>query len=145
MTTDRRIQLAEYDPDWPAAFDREQTIIAQALGRGIVELHHIGSTAIAGIAAKPLIDIMVTVPSLSPLESAYTAPLESIGYHPEEVNDPGRWFFWKGRPRTHQIHVVEHDGWHHWRLLVFTWEQVHGDPDYVVRSVADLLEQQRML
>lgn len=116
---DRRIELVAYDLAWPAAFSREQELIARALGSAAVELHHIGSTAIPGIAAKPLIDIMVAVAPLNPEESGYAQSLRPLGYHAEDVNDPGRWFFWKGRPRTHQIHIVEHDGWHYWRLLVF--------------------------
>jgi GrpB-like predicted nucleotidyltransferase (UPF0157 family) len=78
----------------------------------VVEIEHIGSTAVPGMAAKPVIDIMVGVRSLVGAKSAIPA-LESLGYvYWRENPDPGRMFFVKGMPpygnqRTHHVHIVE--------------------------------------
>jgi GrpB-like predicted nucleotidyltransferase (UPF0157 family) len=80
---------------------------AAALGRLAVEIHHIGSTAIPGLAAKPVIDIMIVVRRLDDATDCI-APLSQLGYvfndHPQNVD---RRFFRKRPPRTHHVHVVE--------------------------------------
>ena len=56
-----RIELAEYDPAWPALFAREEAQIRSILGDRVVRLEHTGSTSVPGLAAKPIIDITMTV------------------------------------------------------------------------------------
>src|SRR3954447_9828382 len=51
------IHLEEYDTEWPRLFEREATRIRTALGDGVVQLEHVGSTSVPGLAAKPIIDI----------------------------------------------------------------------------------------
>lgn len=74
-----RIQLAEYDPAWPALFAREAERIRSVLGALVVRLEHTGSTSVPGLAAKPIIDLTLEVPDSSD-EAAYVPPMEAAGY-----------------------------------------------------------------
>jgi GrpB-like predicted nucleotidyltransferase (UPF0157 family) len=73
------IQLAEYDPQWPALFEREAERIRGALGKKARLVEHTGSTSVPGLVAKPIIDIVLVVPDSSD-ESEYVPDLESAGY-----------------------------------------------------------------
>jgi GrpB-like predicted nucleotidyltransferase (UPF0157 family) len=73
------IQLAEYDPLWPRLFAREADRIRAVLGERALRLEHVGSTSIPGLAAKPIIDLVLAVPD-SADESAYVPDLEQAGY-----------------------------------------------------------------
>ncbi|MEH2240967.1 GrpB family protein [Nostoc sp.] len=107
------VNIVEYDPGWQTLFTEEAARIWQALGNDlVVQIEHIGSTAVPGMAAKPIIDIMVGVHSLVNAKSAVPI-LESLGYvYWREDPRPGRMFFVKGMPpygkqRTHHVHIVE--------------------------------------
>ena len=73
-----RIQVVEYDPRWPALFEREASRIRQALGDRALRIEHTGSTSVPGLAAKPVIDIVLVVGN-SADEDAYRAALEECG------------------------------------------------------------------
>ena len=73
------VVLVEYDPAWPALFTREAERIRSILGDTVVLLEHIGSTSVPGLAAKPIIDMLLVVPDPAD-EPAYVAPLEAHGY-----------------------------------------------------------------
>lgn len=81
------IVLADYDPAWRARYDREAATISEALGDRVREVKHIGSTAVPGLAAKPIIDILVVVQDSSQ-EAAYIPALEGAGYV-LRVREPG--------------------------------------------------------
>lgn len=68
--------LAEYDPEWPALFAREEKRIREALGERVERLEHVGSTSVPGLVAKPRIDILLVVPD-SAEEAAYVPALEA--------------------------------------------------------------------
>lgn len=96
-------------------FEEEAQTICKALGKDlIVDIQHIGSTAVPGLAAKPVIDIMIGVRYISDGQSTIK-PLENLGYvYWRDNPNPERMFFVKGMPpygekRTHHIHVVEID------------------------------------
>jgi GrpB-like predicted nucleotidyltransferase (UPF0157 family) len=74
-----KVQLADYDPDWPRLFQREADRIRRVLGERVVQLEHVGSTSVPGLAAKPIIDIQISVADLEPL-AAFRQPLERLGY-----------------------------------------------------------------
>jgi len=76
---DGKITLVEYDPEWPRLFEREQRRIGAALGDRMVLLEHVGSTSVPGLAAKPIIDMLLVVPDSSD-EAAYVPLLEAAGY-----------------------------------------------------------------
>jgi GrpB-like predicted nucleotidyltransferase (UPF0157 family) len=111
MTTPQ-VVLVDYDPQWPARFARERERIVAALG-ALAMVEHVGSTAVPGVAAKPIIDIMVGVRGLPSTFEKYVGPLQSVGY--EYVPTPGisgRWFF-QQEPwgiNTHHLHLVEQEG-----------------------------------
>ena len=121
MTHRKTIEIVAYDRGWPAAFDAEATRLRTALTSLALRIDHQGSTAIPGLAAKPIIDIQISVATLQPL-SAYGARLEAIGYvhvpHPDDsfcpfFHRPGDW------PHSHHVHVVERGGREERRTLAF--------------------------
>jgi GrpB-like predicted nucleotidyltransferase (UPF0157 family) len=105
--------LADYDPLWPVAFEEERVRLAQALGPVARGMEHYGSTAVPGLCAKPILDILVGVSPLSEWERC-RAPLEALGYdYAEGAGVPGHYIFGRGRDRserTHLVHVVEYEG-----------------------------------
>jgi len=105
--------LVDYDPDWPAAFEEERARIHSVLGDVARSIEHYGSTAVEGLRAKPILDILVGV---APLEAWIECklPLEKLGYdYAENAGVPGHFIFGRGRDRserTHLVHVVEFNG-----------------------------------
>jgi GrpB-like predicted nucleotidyltransferase (UPF0157 family) len=75
----REIKIVAYDTDWPKKFETHARLIAGALGGSALRIEHIGSTSVPGLAAKPIIDILVVVTD-SAYESAYLPLLEAAGY-----------------------------------------------------------------
>jgi GrpB-like predicted nucleotidyltransferase (UPF0157 family) len=85
----------------------EVTRLRVAVGDHLLAIEHIGSTAICGLSAKPIIDIGAAVAS-SKEAIRYLAPLTELGYEFRGANGlPGRAYFVKGHPRTHHLHVLE--------------------------------------
>ena len=101
------VELVPYNPAWPQQYQTESQKIQTALADYLLEIHHIGSTAIPGLTAKPIIDIMLTVKNLEDAVECI-APLKQLGYffldYPQNTD---RRFFKKGFPRTHHLHIVE--------------------------------------
>jgi GrpB-like predicted nucleotidyltransferase (UPF0157 family) len=116
--------VVPYDEAWPSLFAEEQTRIEDAIGLRVEEIEHIGSTAVPGLAAKPVIDTMVGVRSLDEAP-ILVERLVGIGYEyvPEfERVLPLRSYFRKMRERrrTHQVHLVERSNAEWWdRHLLF--------------------------
>jgi len=75
----REIIIAQYDPAWPAKFERHASTIVRVLGSSALQIEHIGSTSVPGLAAKPIIDILVVLKD-SADESTYLPQLEAAGY-----------------------------------------------------------------
>ena len=94
------IFLVKYDPDWVRQFDEEAFRLREVLSSSLlVRIDHFGSTAIPGLTAKPIIDILVGVNSLEEARTEAVSPLESIGYAFWSHNpDPDHLFFAKGLP-----------------------------------------------
>ena len=103
----RTILVTEYDPQWPILFEREKAEMIAALGSSLLMIEHIGSTAIPGLAAKPVIDIGVGVRSLADAP-AFMPSIEKLGYAYEPTLEqllPERRFFWKGTSAIHTCHL----------------------------------------
>lgn len=102
----QRVIVVDYDPAWPRAFCEEAARIRAILAENCVAIHHIGSTAVPGLAAKPIIDIMPVVRSLERVDLARAA-FEDLGYeYMGEFGIPGRRYMRKGGDkRTHQVHI----------------------------------------
>ncbi len=119
------VEIVDYDPRWPGLFDREAERLRAALDPSlIVGLEHFGSTAIAGLSAKPIIDILIAVRSLTGARARFVEPLRRLDYvYWAENPKQDRMFFVKGMPpfgpkRSHHVHVTEPDG-EMWRRLAF--------------------------
>jgi GrpB-like predicted nucleotidyltransferase (UPF0157 family) len=115
------LEIKPYDPRWPADFEQERARLAEALGSLAVRIEHNGSTAVPGLAAKPVIDIQISVRQLHPID-LYAGRLADLGYvhvlHRDEAFAP---FFHRPEtwPHTHHIHVVTADGEEESKTLAF--------------------------
>ena len=102
----RKVEVIDYQNSWCAKFDEEADILKSAIGFLNPNIHHIGSTSVSGLAAKPIIDILIEIDDVGSLDD-HAKHLEEVGYHGRGENGiPGRRYFEKGgEDRTHQIHV----------------------------------------
>ena len=113
--------VTPYDPRWPIEFERERARLAAALGPAALRIDHNGSTAVPGLAAKPVIDIQVSVARLQPMD-AYSPALAGLGYiHVPHDDDAFCPFFHRPAswPHTHHVHVVQAGGDEERRTLAF--------------------------
>jgi GrpB-like predicted nucleotidyltransferase (UPF0157 family) len=122
----REFRIAPYDPVWPRDYEAEADRIARACRDLPLRIEHVGSTAVPGLSAKPIIDILVGVPPRATREP-YIAAIRGLGYdHRGALGIPGRNYFRRGSPRTHHIHLVN---WSSalWRdhLLFRDWLRAH--------------------
>ncbi|HEY7396615.1 MAG TPA: GrpB family protein [Gemmatimonadaceae bacterium] len=135
-----KIVLAEYDPAWTHAFSREAERIRPVFGALLVELHHIGSPAVPGLRAKPVIDMLAVVSDVRALDKQ-TKGFEALGYEAMgEFGLLGRRYFRRDDPagvRTHQVHAyaVESSGEIERHLNFRDYIRQHPD---VARAYSDL-------
>jgi GrpB-like predicted nucleotidyltransferase (UPF0157 family) len=134
------ITLADYDPEWPALFEREDRRIRAALGDKILQLEHTGSTSVPGLAAKPCIDMTMVVPDSSD-ESTYVPALEAAGYVlwiREPDWDEHRVF--KGPDTNVNLHVFSPGSSEVERMVGFRdWLRTHDDDrDLYLRTKREL-------
>lgn len=111
-----------HDPAWAAAFDSASALVMDALGSNAIDAHHIGSTAIPNILAKPIIDVMIAVEDIGTVDSCNQA-MAKLGYEAKgEFGIPTRRYFRKDDrhgKRTHQVHVFPYDSEQIERHLAF--------------------------
>lgn len=101
------IVVVDYDANWCSQYEQEKSRILDALVDTIADIQHIGSTSVPGLAAKPIIDIILGLEKI-PLLSTQLVSLEALGYtYCGESGIPRRHFFHRGMPRTHHIHAVQ--------------------------------------
>lgn len=100
--------ITVYDPDWPRQYDVERRKLSPIFGEVLVEIHHVGSTAIQELAAKPEIDILVVVANTTMAER-WTIALLKLGYQRGKDLSPEHLFYKRdaGGIRSHKIHVCE--------------------------------------
>ncbi|PRS80146.1 MULTISPECIES: GrpB family protein [Bacillus] len=99
--------LVPWSVEWVKEFEMEKKRIVEVIGQYTVNVHHIGSTAVKGLSAKPIIDIAIEIDDFLDREQCVTA-LEGLGYSYKGTNVlPERHYFNKGEPRTHQIHMYQ--------------------------------------
>lgn len=103
-----KVVVAAYSADWKKKFDEEAKELQKIFGIEIQMIHHIGSTSVDGLSAKPIIDIMPVVQDISKVDNFNDAMI-AIRYEPKGENGlPGRRYFQKGGDdRTHHIHMYE--------------------------------------
>ncbi len=102
------VRVCAYSPEWVELYQKEALKIREILGAELVEIHHIGSTAVVGLQAKPIIDIMPVVRQIARVD-AFNLAFAAIGYEcMGEFGIPGRRYFRKGgQQRTHHVHMFD--------------------------------------
>jgi GrpB-like predicted nucleotidyltransferase (UPF0157 family) len=101
--------ICDYDPQWPAMFEAERLKIQQKLSHLVRGIHHVGSTAVPGMKAKPEIDLLIVVNSIGEIE-AINSGMAELGYDVRgECGIEGRYYYSKNTQsvRTHKAHVCE--------------------------------------
>ncbi|MDZ8051432.1 MAG: GrpB family protein [Aulosira sp. ZfuVER01] len=105
-----KVEVVPHDPTWRVKFEHESKLVASALGDNVIAIHHIGSTAIPHIYAKPIIDILVEVKDIAKVDKQ-NSQMAVLGYKAMgEFGLPGRRFFRKHDEtgtRTHHVHTFE--------------------------------------
>jgi GrpB-like predicted nucleotidyltransferase (UPF0157 family) len=120
------VRLSSYSNRWPGAFTREEAALRGALGGRVTEIQHIGSTAVPGMEAKPIIDIAVGTSDLGAVQK-WVPVLKELGYeYHGEYGLPGREFFSRGKPVKIHLHVVAKDG-EHWRNWILFRDYLRAD------------------
>lgn len=125
----KTIRVVGYDESWESDFRREAALLREALGGVLLEVHHIGSTAVPGLAAKPVIDILLEVVSLEAMDGR-AEEMIALGYRPRGENGiAGRRYYQRGDAnRTHQVHAYVRGDAHIRRHLAFRdYLRTHGD------------------
>ena len=116
------IIIHEYDVNWPFLFEEEAHRLLTAFGSAALRIEHVGSTSVPGLAAKPVIDIQVSVASLVP-HGHYVETMATLGYRHVALGDfdlvypffhkPAQW------PSTHHVHLCDAGGEQEWKHLAF--------------------------
>ncbi len=129
------VRLVEHDPAWAGCFRRERLRLRRALGPRLLAVEHIGSTAVPGLPAKPIIDLAIRVRRFRNLPSLIHL-LAALGYrHQGEHGLPGRQFFVRGDPVTHHLHVVAARS-PHWAVWLALRDRLRADPAARARYAA---------
>jgi GrpB-like predicted nucleotidyltransferase (UPF0157 family) len=116
----RKVEVHSYNKQWKHLFDMEAEKLKVVFGDALLEVHHIGSTAVPGLSAKPIIDLMPVVRDIQAVD-LFQAEMEDLGYEALGENGlPGRRYFQKGGDdRTHHVHVYEKENQEINRHLLF--------------------------
>jgi GrpB-like predicted nucleotidyltransferase (UPF0157 family) len=134
------VELCDYDPAWPRRYQREATRIRSLLGDRVVRLEHVGSTSVPGLAAKPIVDLVLEVPDAAE-EAAYLPAMKAAGYG-LRLREPD-WFehrLLKGPDTVINLHVFSAGCPETDRMLLFRdWLRGHtGDRELYVRTKREL-------
>jgi GrpB-like predicted nucleotidyltransferase (UPF0157 family) len=122
------VSIVPYDPAWPRMFEEEKRHLLDCLPQDLIRrIEHFGSTAVPGLAAKPIVDMLVEVTSLEKTKTRIAPVLEGQGYdyfwratHGEDGPPFYAWFIKRNSAgiRTHHVHMIESD-FEHWDRLLF--------------------------
>ena len=133
------IEVVDYDASWPRLFEEERAVLERHLPADqVLGIAHAGSTAVPGLAAKPIIDIFIAVSGIDCAKATLVAPIAAAGYvYWAENPDSSRMFFVKGmspygQRRTHHVHVLEPASEHWQRVFAFR-DYLRSHPDEAQR------------
>lgn len=123
------VRLTPYSVEWPLLFEKEKEALIECLGDLIIDIQHVGSTAIEGLEAKPIIDILI---SIKKLDEGFKCiePLKKLGYEFKgSLGKSNRFFFSKGdeKIKTHHVHIVEW-GDSNWENLILFRDYLRNHP-----------------
>jgi len=123
------VLIVDYDRAWPARFEEERKALGRVLAPWLAgPIEHIGSTAICGLAAKPILDIMIGTPEFE-TELQFRENIESLGYEYKGENGiPQRHYFGKGNPRTVHLNIVRYGG-EMWLSHIAFRDRLNQNPD----------------
>ena len=130
------VRVDEYTPEWARLFAEEAARLWAAIGPHVLDIQHVGSTSVPGLAAKPILDIGVAVASF---EGALVCVplLEALGYEYRGENGiPRRHYFVKGDPQGYHLHMNEIDG-QEWRGHIAFRDYLRAHPE-VAQAYAEL-------
>ncbi|MBB6098717.1 GrpB-like predicted nucleotidyltransferase (UPF0157 family) [Deinobacterium chartae] len=147
MTQDsaQGIAVVTYDPAWPGLYAGERDRILEAAAGRIVEIEHVGSTAVPGLRAKPIIDVMAAVADLE-VAARLAADLEVLGYRMVETGMRGRLFLTRqdlAGGQSYHLHLVERSGWETRKERLMR-DELLSDPQ-AVRAYGELKTQLALL
>jgi GrpB-like predicted nucleotidyltransferase (UPF0157 family) len=128
--SDEPVRIVPYDPTWPASFEQERALLAGAIAGWTPDrIHHVGSTSVSGLVAKPIIDILVGVSDLESARACFQ-PLALLGYLYAPYRTEEMHWFCKPDPRyrTHHLHLVPADSSRFRDELLFR-DHLRADPD----------------
>ena len=127
------VEIVEYRTEWAEIFERERAAILETCGPWVMEVHHVGSTSVPGLAAKPILDIMPVVASAKDGENA-VEPMTILGYRYREENElPGRFYFDKivGGLTVVHCHMYQQDHSDVRKLVAFR-DQLRTDKETAI-------------
>ncbi len=131
---DPAVRIVDYDPTWPETAAAEIALVKAALGSQVTRVDHVGSTAVPGMAAKPIVDLQVSVARIAPT-APFVEPLEALGYlFAPDPSSPDFHFFGKPveRPRAFHLHVCAAGGDDEARHLALR-DYLRARPDEALR------------
>lgn len=104
----RKVEVCSYNAMWSHMFMEEANLLKQIFNNALIEIHHIGSTSVPELSAKPIIDMMPVVHDINRVDNFNTA-MQEIGYVAKgEFGIAGRRYFYKGGDnRTHHVHIFQ--------------------------------------
>jgi GrpB-like predicted nucleotidyltransferase (UPF0157 family) len=135
----KRVRLQRHSTIWKWLFRKEKALLRIAMRGHMLDIQHVGSTAIPGMIAKPIVDILVAV---SDFERAFACvtPIEHLGYeYKGESEDQRQYHFVKGNPACYHLHLVEMSG-DTWVNRIAFRDYLIGHPE-IARQYADLKQQ----
>ena len=126
------VELEEYNSNWKSDYLSEEVLLKEVLGDKILEIHHVGSTSIPGLKAKPVIDILVVIESLEQIAEIEELLSEYDYSNRGQQGVSDRYFFAKGPEdaRTHYIHFVEPKSNTYYNLVLFK-RYLLEHPEYI--------------
>ncbi len=131
MSLDEPVEIADFDPRRARAYRGERDRLRLAMGLTHLKYEHIGSTAVPGLAGKPIVDIMAGAPpAVWAARDELRPRLVALGYEDlGEAGVPGRLYFTRRTPlRAFNVHLVEHDG-PHWKANLAFRDFLRAHPD----------------
>ena len=121
-----RARIVPYSPEWVQLFEQEEKRLRDLVGEYVLDIQHVGSTSISGMPAKPILDIGITIAQYEDGNNCIK-PIESLGYkYRGEFGVARRYYYVKGDPRTHHIHMLERDS-KEWQRMIFFRDSLRKD------------------
>lgn len=140
----RKVEVKSFSERWSLDFEEEATVLQAIFGEKMIEIHHIGSTSVHSLSAKPIIDIMPVVKDISQVDR-YDGKMAGIGYEAKGENGiAGRRYFQKGGDeRTHHVHIYEDGSQEIYRHLAFrNFLRAHSEKAKAYGNLKEKLAQQ---